>query len=122
VHKLAAELRGVGVDIWIDQDIQQGSDWGDSIENALKACDMMLLITTEASMDSAYVSHEWSYFMGLGKPVYPFVPDTKLPENIHPRLNRLQLVQGTGDMLADIQNVVTVLAGGNPKKLAGLDK
>lgn len=60
--------------------------------------------------------------MGLGKPVYPFVPQTSLPENIHPRLNRLQLVQGTGDMLADIQNVVTVLAGGNPKKLAGLDE
>lgn len=122
VHKLAAELRSAGVDIWIDQDIEQGSDWGDSIENALKACDLMLLITTEASMDSAYVNHEWSYFMGLGKPVYPFVPNTKLPDNIHPRLNRLQLVQGTGDMLADIQNIVTVLAGGNPKKLGGLDE
>ena len=121
VHKLATELRNVGVDIWIDQDIEQGSNWDDSIEKALRAYDMLLLITTEASMDSAYVNHEWSYFMGAEKPVYPFVPNTKLPFNIHPRLNRLQLVHGTGDMLADIANIVSVLAGGNPKKLGGLD-
>lgn len=122
VHALVNELRRFDIPLWIDLDIEQGSNWDDAIENALATCDAMLLITTPASLASEYVIHEWSYFMGLGKPVYPFIPETTLPDNIHPRLNRVQLVQGTGDMLVDIANVVTVLAGGNPKKLGGLDE
>src|SRR5690606_33329346 len=84
VHNLTKELRRIGLDIWIDQDIEPGSNWDEAIENALNDCDMMLLITTEASMSSEYVTHEWSYFMGGGKPVYPFIPQSPIPNNIHP--------------------------------------
>lgn len=120
VHDLAKELRRVGVDLWIDQDIEPGANWDDSIENALLACDMMLLIASPASLASEYVTHEWSYFMGGGKPVYPFLPKASALEKMHPRLARVQHVVGVGDMMTDIANIVNVLAGGNPIKLSGL--
>jgi tRNA A-37 threonylcarbamoyl transferase component Bud32 len=71
VHQLARELRNLNINIWIDQDIPKGADWGDSIETALRETDIMLLILSEASAVSEYVTHEWSFFMGSGKPVYP---------------------------------------------------
>ena len=121
VHSLAKELRDIGLGIWIDQDIEPGSDWDEAIENALNDCDMMLLITTEASMSSEYVTHEWSYFMGGGKPVYPFIPQSPIPNNIHPRLRRIQHVVGTEDMLNNVARIVDVLAGGTPTKLGSLE-
>lgn len=121
VHKLASELRRIGLDIWIDQDIEPGSNWDEAIENGLNDCDMMLLITTDASMSSEYVTHEWSYFMGGGKPVYPFIPQEPIPTNIHPRLSRVQHVVGTDDMLNNVARIVDVLAGGTPSKLGGTE-
>ena len=76
VYALVKELRRFHIPLWIDQDIEQGSNWDDSIENALAACESMLLITTPASLASEYVTHEWSYFMGAGKHVYPFYPQS----------------------------------------------
>jgi len=119
VHQLAKELRRIGLDIWIDQDIEPGSNWDEAIENALNDCDMMLLITTDASMSSEYVTHEWSYFMGGDKPVYPFIPQTPIPQNIHPRLSRVQHVVGTDDMLNNVARIVDVLAGGTPTRIDG---
>lgn len=121
VYTLAKELRRVGVNIWIDQDIEPGSNWDDSIENALNDCDMMLLIATPDSMASEYVTHEWSYVMGSGKPVYPFIPPFAVPDNIHPRLQRVQHIVGADDMLANISQIVDVLAGGTPTKLIDED-
>lgn len=121
VHNLAQELRRIGLDIWIDQDIEPGTNWDDAIQDALDDCDMMLLITTESSMSSEYVTHEWSYFMGAGKSVYPFIPQAPIPKNIHPRLSRVQHVVGTDDMLSNVARIVDVLAGGNPSKLADKD-
>lgn len=120
VYTLAKELQRLNIDIWIDQDIEHGKDWGDSIENALNDCDMMLLIATKDSMASDYVTHEWSYFMGGGKPVYPFISESSAPDNIHPRLNRVQHIIGTDDMLNNIARIVDVLAGGNPTKLGNI--
>jgi serine/threonine protein kinase len=117
VHQLAKELRRLNIDIWIDQDIEKGSDWGDSIEDSLKATDIMLLVLSEASSVSEYVIHEWSFFMGLGKPIYPFVLHSSPPKAIHPRLNRVQHIMGTDDMFTDVSRIVDALAGGNQSRI-----
>jgi serine/threonine protein kinase len=117
VHQVAKELRRLNIDIWIDQDIEKGSDWGDSIESSLKETDMMLLILSEASSISEYVIHEWSFFMGLGKPIYPFVLYSSPPKAIHPRLSRVQQIMGTNDIFTDVSRIIDVLAGGNPSRI-----
>jgi len=111
VYQLDQELRQIGLDTWIDRnDIRPGLNWANSIEKALNTCPMMLLITTKDSMFSEYVTHEWSYFMGAKKPVYPFIPYGLIPENIHPRLKNVQHILGSDDMLSDIARIVDVLA------------
>lgn len=114
VYTLAKELRRIGLDIWIDQDIEPGSNWDKTIEEALRDSEKMLLIVSPASMLSENVQDEWSYFLEEGKPVFPFIhQDCEMSF----RLRRRQYITSTEDLLSDIARIVDVLAGGNPTKL-----
>ena len=111
VFDLVKELRRVGLDIWIDQDIPPGANWDKAVEEALAKCDKLLLIVSPASMLSENVQDEWSYFLEEGKSVYPFIyEDTELSF----RLRRRQYIERSGDLLNDVANIVDVLAGGVP--------
>ncbi len=113
VHKLAKQLRGVGVDLWIDQEIAPGMNWDQQIEAALNECDQMLLVFSSAALKSENVHDEWSYFLEQGKAVHIFVyQDCELPF----RLRRRQYFLSKGDLLADVSQIVDVLAGGNPNR------
>lgn len=114
VYTLAKELRQIGLDIWIDQDIEPGSNWDKTIEDALRDSEKMLLIVSPASMLSENVQDEWSYFLEEGKPVFPFIhQDCEMSF----RLRRRQYITSTDDLLSDVARIVDVLAGGNPTKL-----
>ena len=114
VHSLARQLRNIGVDIWIDQDIAPGANWDQHIESALASCDKMLLILSPAAVASENVHDEWSYFLEHGKAVYPFVYQ---PCEMSFRLRRRQFITSTGDLLNDIAKIVDILAGGVPTTL-----
>lgn len=113
VYTLARELRRIGLDIWIDQDIDPGLNWDNSIESALQTCDKMLLIVSPDSMRSENVQDEWSYFLEEGKAVFPFVYKEG---EMSFRLRRRQYIISTNDLLTDVARIVDVLAGGNPTK------
>ena len=50
VLKLAAELRAVGVNLWLDQlDILGGQRWDRAIAEALKTCEGMIAVLPPAS-------------------------------------------------------------------------
>jgi serine/threonine protein kinase len=113
VHRLAKQLRSVGVDLWIDQDIAPGVNWDKQIEEALNACDQMLLVFSPAALISENVHDEWSYFLERGKAVHIYIHETcELPF----RLRRRQYFLSKGDLLADVSQIVDVLAGGNPNR------
>jgi serine/threonine-protein kinase len=110
VYHLADELQRYNVDFWVDRNIEYGSAWDQSIDNELADSDVMLLVVTPASMQSAYVTYEWSYFLGAGKPVYPFVPHT-VGNNVelHSRLQRMQYIKGSDNMAQDVLKIIEVL-------------
>jgi serine/threonine protein kinase len=114
VHGLARQLRNIGIDIWIDQDISPGANWDHHIETALALCDKMLLILSPAAVASENVHDEWSYFLEHGKAVYPFVYQ---PCEMSFRLRRRQFMTSTGDTLNDVAKIVDILAGGIPTSL-----
>lgn len=114
VHGLARQLRNIGVDIWIDQDISPGANWDHRIETALASCDKMLLILSPAAVASENVHDEWSYFLEHSKAVYPFIYQ---PCDMSFRLRRRQFITSTGDTLNDIAKIVDILAGGIPTSL-----
>lgn len=119
VYTLARELRRIGLDIWIDQDIDPGVNWDKSIEQALRKCDKMLLIVSPESMRSENVQDEWSYFLEEGKSVFPFIFKEC---DMSFRLRRRQYILSTNDLLNDVARIVDVLAGGNPTKLSHFSK
>lgn len=119
VYTLARELRRVGLDIWIDQDIEPGVNWDNSIELALQSCDKMLLIVSPESMRSENVQDEWSYFLEEGKAVFPFIYKEG---EMSFRLRRRQYIISTDDLLNDVARIVDVLAGGNPTTVIFTDE
>jgi len=107
VHELAGRLRGLGVKLWIDQDIPPGASWDRSVEEALRSADRMLVVLSRAAVGSETVQDEWSYFLDHGKNVVPLIYE---PCEVPLRLRRRQHIESTRDLLGDLSRVVAVLA------------
>jgi tetratricopeptide (TPR) repeat protein len=63
----------VKFDIWTDQDIIAGERWKKEIDDALKMAFAVLVLITPESVESHYVTYEWSFSLGTGKHVIPIV-------------------------------------------------
>lgn len=87
---LAIKLHEEGFRIWRDQgSIRAGDDWRQSIEDGIKDCLAVVVALSASSADSAYVTYEWAYAIGMSKPVIP----VKLAEcKVHPRLEPAQYI------------------------------
>ena len=87
---LAIKLVENDFTIWRDQgSIRAGDDWRQSIEDGIKDCFAVVVALSSRSADSAYVTYEWAYAIGMGKTVIP----VKLSEcNVHPKLEPTQYI------------------------------
>ena len=87
---LALKLEANGLRLWRDQgSIRAGDDWRESIEDGIKESLAVLVALSGSSADSAYVTYEWAYAIGMGKPVIP----VKLAEcTLHPKLEPTQYI------------------------------
>lgn len=74
---------------WRDTQLKIGFPWRPAIDNAINFCPVMVVIVTAASMNSSYVTYEWSYAMGLGKMVIPLVFE---PKDIHPKIQEIEFL------------------------------
>lgn len=115
-HALAAELRRVGVDLWLDRDIRPGTNWDRSVEDALGRCRTMLVLMSPAAAASESVRDEWSYFLEQDRDVHPFIYQAC---DMPLRLRRRQYAISTGDLLNDIARVVNMLSGETSPTLPG---
>ena len=91
--KLVSELKAAGFSIWMDQfDIPTGKRWDDEIENALRECEIFLIIITPASIASENAKDEIGYAIDHGKRIMPvLLEECEIPL----RLRRLQYVDFT---------------------------
>lgn len=76
-------ITSAGLPHWRDTQLKGGFEWVPSIDKAIKRCFVLVVIVTSASMESMYVTYEWSYAMGLGKTVIPLVFEL---DGIHPKI------------------------------------
>lgn len=107
VLKLAKDLRMTGANIWLDQlDIEVGDRWDQSIHEALKNCETLLVILTPESVNSQNVMDEVSYALEEGKQVMPILHSKC---DIPFRVRRLQRVDFTGDYKAGFTQLVHAL-------------
>ena len=87
---LAIKLKDEGFTIWRDQgSIRAGDDWRQTIEEGIKESMAVVVALSTNSSSSSYVTFEWAYAAGMGKPIVP----VKLSEcSIHPRLEPTQYI------------------------------
>jgi hypothetical protein len=88
-----AELAGVklaaaGIELWRDNgQLVAGSDWRQGIETGISNSLAVLVALSPHSAESSYVTYEWAYALGKGKPIIPL---KLLKCSVHPRLEILQ--------------------------------
>jgi hypothetical protein len=87
-RKLAQYLKRDGADIWIDYArIEGGDKLPKRIGNALKWCDALLLLWSQAAADSYWVEEEWTNALALRKRIIPCILDkVELPPILSNRL------------------------------------
>lgn len=88
-----AELAGVklaesGISLWRDHEqLRAGTDFRSGIEQGISRSIALVVALSNNSAESSYVTFEWAYALGKGKPVIPL----KLGDcPIHPRLETIQ--------------------------------
>jgi len=72
-HGLAANLQGMGFDIWIDERLDYGSQWPHEIQRQLDTCDAFILIMSPRSFDSEWVQSELQRAKRKLKPIFPLL-------------------------------------------------
>jgi hypothetical protein len=93
--RLARDLRGRGVAMWVDQlDIRPSEHWDRAIERAVRECRGLVVILSPRSVASDNVADEISFAIDSRKSVLPvMIERCTLPL----RLTRMQVVDATGD-------------------------
>jgi hypothetical protein len=109
VLKLASDLKKAGADIWLDQmDIDPGVRWDDSIQEALKGSQGLLVFLSEDSVKSQNVMDEVSYAISQEKQIVPIILEhCEIPF----RLARYQHIDFINDYDTALQQLVITIKG-----------
>lgn len=78
VSELAAALARQGFDVWWDTHLPPGEDWDERIQRALEASEVILVVWTEASMQSREVRAEATYGLQESKLLPIRIEDVRL--------------------------------------------
>lgn len=82
------KLEGAGIQVWLDSgELKAGEEWRDAIDRGISSADVIVVILTSSSCKSSYVTYEWGFALGKGKPVIPILLESS---DVHPRLGVLQ--------------------------------
>lgn len=84
-RSLTETLTGLGFTLWRDRnDMEGGENWWQQIEEAIRGVDTMILLLSQAALDSKVVSKEWRYARQVGTRVIPVIADS-FPASNAPR-------------------------------------
>lgn len=87
VLAIVKKLTDAGLTVWYDAFIKPGSDWDESIENAIKSSDVVLVFLSKAANDSKNVKQEYSFAIDQHKTIIPiFIESVEAPFRL--RLNQ----------------------------------
>ena len=108
VQKLARNLRDAGYQVWQDvSGVHGGQEWVEEIDQALRASDAFVLVTSPASLKSDWVRKETLLAMELDKHIIPVLVRTAdLP--VH--LVDLQYLDFRGDGKKALQELLDALS------------
>ena len=105
-----------GFKCWMaPRDIPIGSEYGDLIEEAIKACKAIVLVFSEAASISKWVKGEINVAFSEDKPILPFrVDETEIKGGFRVMLNQMHWIDAYphyADRLPDLLNSISSLLG-----------
>lgn len=105
--RLAKDLRGRGISMWVDQlDIHPSEHWDRAIERAVQNCRGIVVILSPKSAASDNVADEISYALDSGKSVIPvMIERCTLPL----RITRMHVIDATTNYEQALQNCLEEL-------------
>jgi TIR domain len=109
---VARRLRNEGYYPWIDREnVLPGMSWNDETERALHDSDAIVAVLTPAAVDSPVLEKEWSYVLGLGKPLIPLLIDksTRMPLVFSDRMYKDSHVDMTDNFEAGLRELSETL-------------
>jgi hypothetical protein len=72
-ERLAAHLRGHGIDVWFDREIVYSAQWWQAIVDEIRATDAVVVVMTPALEESEYVVREVLLARRESKPIFPLL-------------------------------------------------
>jgi hypothetical protein len=104
-NELKQFLEDNNIETWMDNHLRGGENWKDIIDNSLDNSYAVVVIVTEASLNSPWVTYEWARAMGRNIAVFPVTPfeqkEERLNELSNSPLGTLQLTFGISNLSAD---------------------
>lgn len=90
---LKLKIEKEGFSAWVDVDrLNAGEDWRQEIDTAIKNSRTLIVVMSQESRKSEYVTYEWAFAYGAGIKIIPLlIKDTQL----HPKLESLQYLDFT---------------------------
>nr|MEA2799796.1 hypothetical protein [Phenylobacterium sp.] len=111
--RIADELIGAGVSVWVDQyDIRPSQHWDRAVESAVRGCDGMIVILSPRSADSPNVADEVSVAIDGGKDIIPILIE---PCTLPLRMTRMQFIDATKDHGAAVRRCLTLVRANEPE-------
>lgn len=107
VDLLRQSLQEAGFDVWIDTlNLPAGAPWREEIDRAIRESAVMIAVMSPAAFESKYVTYEWAFSLGVGRPVIPLLIENT---ELHPRIEALQYVDFTDPAAYPWNKLVQVL-------------
>lgn len=116
VEWLAQQLRRLGQEVWLDQQLAGGAPWWQTILEQIKNCDCFVFAESKSAIESAACLKEVGYAHKLGKPILPVLVGTRVPSQLlPPYLAETQRVEaGTTDAVYSIASALLALPPSPP--------
>ena len=96
-RRLAAELRGRGFAVWLDDQIAPGERGWQDIAQAIESCAALILVMSSAATTSEWVEKELTLAQGANKPIFPLL----LQGTPHPFAVNLHYLDVSGGQLPE---------------------
>ncbi|MFT3890636.1 MAG: TIR domain-containing protein [Anaerolineales bacterium] len=72
-HRLAEHLQQIGIDVWIDERLDYGSQWPNEIQKQLDSSDAFIIIMSPRAFASEWVQSELQRAKRKLKPIFPLL-------------------------------------------------
>ncbi|MCM1060692.1 MAG: toll/interleukin-1 receptor domain-containing protein [Eubacterium sp.] len=93
VTKVISKLNQLEFRVWYDGGIEPGTEWDENIASHVSECAYFIAFISDEYLESSNCKDELNFARDKNKPILlVYLKDTKLPEGMSMRLNRIQAI------------------------------